>query len=521
VKLLLAAILGTLTANAAVYQYSVPAGARRAYLWVPPECKQVRGAVVAMANLLERTWLEDPLIREAATAECLAEVWIGPPPEGAAAEFTAELKPGTEAALQKVFHDLALESGYPEIEQAPLIAMGQGDSGPLAWNIANWDAARTIAVIPIKTAPLPALRFAGVPLCYVVGETNEWPQYHDGRLIDREGLWPMVRESALALRDASDANLVSVVIDAGGGSIDWSEKQARFVALFIRKACRYRLPAEGSHRLQAIDPRSGWLMDAAGVEPAKFPAAPYTKYRGDRKQAYWFFDAETAHAAELFAGDRKTRQPQMLTFVQDRKPLPVSQGAATLRFEPENDGITFRVAGVFMAEMPKELVGGGAPLGHAPGPIAFRLIAGPAVQLGHDRFRLQFNRGDVGGTVWIEAEHPGDERYRHAVQPAQLTIPARLTQGKAQTITFPKILNQRVGEDSIELRATSDSKLPVEYYVVSGPAEVEGHNLRITAIPVRSRYPVKVTVVAYQWGRTEGPIYQSATPVELTFQIER
>src|SRR5580692_8945639 len=120
VKLLLAAILGTLTANAAVYQYSVPVGARRAYLWIPPECKQVRAAAVAMANLLERTWLEDPLIREAATAECLAEVWIGPLPEGAVASFTADLKPGTEAALQKVFHDLAVESGYPEIEQAPL-----------------------------------------------------------------------------------------------------------------------------------------------------------------------------------------------------------------------------------------------------------------------------------------------------------------------------------------------------------------------------------------------------------------
>jgi hypothetical protein len=32
---------------------------------------------------------------------------------------------------------------------------------------------------------------------------------------------------------------------------------------------------------------------------------------------------------------------------------------------------------------------------------------------------------------------------------------------------------------------------------------------------------VKVTVVAYQWGRTIAPLVQSAEPVEQTFWIER
>jgi len=41
-------------------------------------------------------------------------------------------------------------------------------------------------------------------------------------------------------------------------------------------------------------------------------------------------------------------------------------------------------------------------------------------------------------------------------------------------VTFPKIENQPAGVKSVPLRAISDSGLPVAYYVVAGPAEVEG-----------------------------------------------
>src|ERR1035441_7089869 len=111
------------------------------------------------------------------------------------------------------------------------------------------------------------------------------------------------------------------------------------------------------------------------MEPDKFSPAPYEKYRGDPKKAYWFFDEETARAAAAFEGDRKPRQRQMLTFLQDGAPLPVArQGFAALRFEPEADGVGFRVAGTFLTELPPELIGAGTPLGHARGPIKFRVI---------------------------------------------------------------------------------------------------------------------------------------------------
>jgi hypothetical protein len=56
-------------------------------------------------------------------------------------------------------------------------------------------------------------------------------------------------------------------------------------------------------------------------------------------------------------------------------------------------------------------------------------------------------------------------------------------------------------------------------YVLSGPAELDGETLKFTPIPPRSRFPVKVTVVAWQWSRSIEPKRKTADPVERTFQI--
>jgi hypothetical protein len=59
----------------------------------------------------------------------------------------------------------------------------------------------------------------------------------------------------------------------------------------------------------------------------------------------------------------------------------------------------------------------------------------------------------------------------------------------------------------------------VYYYVQDGPAEIEGDTLKFTAIPPRARMPLKVTVVAYQWGRSIEPKLKTAEPVVRTFSI--
>jgi hypothetical protein len=93
--------------------------------------------------------------------------------------------------------------------------------------------------------------------------------------------------------------------------------------------------------------------------------------------------------------------------------------------------------------------------------------------------------------------------------------------GADQQITFPEIPDQKAGAVSLALHAVSDAGLPVHYYVREGPASVENGTLTFTPIPPRSKFPVEVTVVAWQWGRSASPEVKTATPVTRTFVIQK
>ena len=53
----------------------------------------------------------------------------------------------------------------------------------------------------------------------------------------------------------------------------------------------------------------------------------------------------------------------------------------------------------------------------------------------------------------------------------------------------------------------------------SGPAYVDGNRLILTAIPPKTTYPVKVTVIAWQYGKNSDPKIKTAEPVKQTFYI--
>ena len=69
-------------AAAAVWQWSVPMGDGRAFLWVPPDCRQVRAVIVGQNNMIEGGILEHPALRAALGSLGIAEVWVAPPFDG-------------------------------------------------------------------------------------------------------------------------------------------------------------------------------------------------------------------------------------------------------------------------------------------------------------------------------------------------------------------------------------------------------------------------------------------------------
>jgi hypothetical protein len=71
----------------------------------------------------------------------------------------------------------------------------------------------------------------------------------------------------------------------------------------------------------------------------------------------------------------------------------------------------------------------------------------------------------------------------------------------------------------MRLHATTDAHTPVRCNVREGPAVIEGDVLRLAPIPPRAKFPLMVTVVAWQFGRTTEPKLRTAEPVTRTFAI--
>ena len=66
------------------------------------------------------------------------------------------------------------------------------------------------------------------------------------------------------------------------------------------------------------------------------------------------------------------------------------------------------------------------------------------------------------------------------------------------------------GTLSLPLQAVSSAGLPVKFYVEAGPAMIKNNRLVFTRIPPRAKFPIAVTVVAWQWGTCEPPLFRQA-----------
>jgi hypothetical protein len=228
-------------------------------------------------------------------------------------------------------------------------------------------------------------------------------------------------------------------------------------------------------------------------------------------------------------------KPELVVFMQAGRFVPQADShlQVTPKFEPEADGVTFHLAAAFYDAVPAGSprlprwtgLPVGSPLGHARGggPISIERISGPFEKLGPDTFAIRLQKETTGREdryeLVLAATHPGDSEYKAAVQQAHIFVPARNTQGAEQHIIFPQIADQKAGTKTVKLLATSDANVPVYYYVRQGPAVIDGDTLKFTPVPPRARYPVKVTVIAWQYGGSIEPRLQTAEPVERTFNI--
>ncbi len=537
--LLAVVLLGAMTASAqaAEWQWSAPDGQARAYLWIPPKCPRVRAVVVANHNMIEQGILEHPLMRRTLSDLDIAEVWVVP-----AMDATFDFHQGAGEHFQRIMNALADQSGYSELRFAPVVPIGHSACATYPWNFAAWNPGRTLAVLSVHgDAPQTTLTGNGKPRI-------DWGDRNidgvPGLMVMGEYEWAEDRIApALAFQTQHPGTPLAMLADAGHGHYDYSDRLVAFLAMFIRKAAAARLPRraplDGPVPLTPVNPSSGWRVDRwRKDQPPAAPAAPYAKYAGDPKQAFWCFDGEMAHQTESYYAGSRGKKPQLLSVTDPRAPPRSGCGEpVTPRFLPADDGITFQLVTAFMDTVPGDKKNTnparwaglpvGTPLGHATGggPILLSPSVGPVAQIGPDTFQLRFGRAEFtangrNNDLWIIAHQPGDDQYKSIVQQVMVRVVPN-HDGAPQRLTFPPIPDQAAGTKSLGLFATSDAGMPVHYYVVQGPAEVSGDTLVFTPIPPRAKFPLQVTVVAWQWGRATAPMFQTAEPVTQKFLIVR
>jgi len=525
--LLLAAALSPsalLAASDSVFQYTVPVTTEKnpsaAFLWIPPDAKQVRGVVMAGMTLMEREFVKDPVIRKACADEQLAIVF---------------LKCGLGATdLPKVLGDLAKISGYRELPMAPLFFVGHSAGGPQAKARAIEMSSRCFGLMQYRGgAPGGAETVPpGVPAVMMMGQFDEF----GGVMRDEAGTeaWERVAGELAAFRAQHERNLGSLVVEPGAGHFAWSQRNAAYLAMFIRKAAQARIPewaidAKEPVQCKEVDHQRGWLTALAMKKPDAFQAAAYAEFKGEKSGAAWHFDQEMAEATAAYhAGFGRKDQ-----FIKWTDPVMVDAGARYFftNLKWVGDGQTFEVHPEYAEAFPKPQPSGGPrwgkagqPVGRSKAPILVRPVSGPVIANGANTFRMQFDglsSAAEGGRVTFLAYSEGDAEYRHTEQVGMMPRGfAGLKNGKDQTITFAPLSPLKANSPPVEIKATSSAGLPVEFYVAHGPATIADGKLRIVELPARATFPIEIKVVAWQFGRGIEPLVKTATAVEQTILIE-
>ena len=521
-----------------VWQWSVPVKiarnpACRAFLWIPPDCKLVRAVVLAQNNMEEQSIVEHPVFRSAMSKLSFAIIWVSP-----SFDHLFRFNEGAGDMFNAMMKDLANESGYDELAYAPVAGIGHSAAASWPYYFAAWNPQRTLCAISVS-GQWPYFRHpAFAPDIWRKDQTIDYiPCLETMGEYEAANTW-----SAEGLKERQEHPLLplSMLACPAEGHFATSVKKIKYIALYLKKAAQYRLPKVilegGPPALLPVDPtKSGWLMDKWRLNqlPAA-PPAPVKKYTGDVAQAFWFFDEEMMKATEQYQSAYRNKKAQLLGYMQFGKLVSQknTHQQVDLVFQPMADGITFTVAPVFLDKVPgaharpSEWTGlpAGTAVDHAKkGDIVINRIAGPFRKLNDTTFQISFEKGlnnlATGYQCWFAAEHAGDHTYKPAVQQAKMDIPGKNLEGKPQIILFPPIPPVKRGVKSILLNAASNASVPVYYYVREGPAVLTGNKLTFTKIPTRSKFPVKVTVIAWQYGTSAEPKIKSAEPVEQSFYI--
>lgn len=487
-----------------------------AYLWIPEHCIHLRGLLVMGTNVPEHMLAGNSEIRAVAAANDLGIVWSSPTFWYSKAKNEDKT---IVSFLQQLLDGLATASGYEEVATVPWLPIGE--SGHLLMVDALVEAApdRCIAGIWLKNPHMPPHNRT-VPALVIFGTAQEWGQDK----ADYKTRWQDTTfyNAVIDQRRQNPDWPLSFMIDGKSGHFDVSADLVRYLAHYIDATAKARLPRDPQQGLRSVDVSKGYLADLPVPGHGRSVPQQFAAVTPGNRAMPWYFDRQSALEAQSVAAINWQAESPLIGFADGSgKVLPFDfNGIASVKPEMDADGVTFHLRPVLLDKLPDNFLHAGELLAKPSATPTLEWMCGAVTPAGGDALRVSMDRSYRQQAIYYVARVEGSADIRAAVQPIGIKLePSH--DGAKQLIDFAKPNDVKAGTASIPLQAKSNLGLPVGFFVVAGPAKIVDNRLVFTPIPPRAKFPIEVTVAAWQWGHTSEPKVQQAQTVRQTFLINR
>lgn len=427
-----------------------------AYLWVPEGCKQVKAVMLSQQNMTEEAIYKNPRFQAKMKKLGVAMVWVAP-------AFNNNWDPnsGAQNIFEELMANLADNSDHLEIAKAPIIPLGHSAQATFPWNFAAWNPDRTLCIISFH-GDAPRTNLCGYGAANVEWGRNRNIDGIPGLMVEGEYEWWEARVNpALAFRIMYPESCISFLCDTGRGHFDCGDRTADYIAKFIQKSLEQRLNADGS--LRKLNPKGGYLAErfhsdmigTDGADKGKAPEnantsrpqpAPYALYKGDKHDAFWYFDKEMAELTEARYKETAGNKVQYVGFEYQGKLISFNekaQGGMQIKIEDassensssvnanskEKKAIRIHLKAVYTDASYNVLSSV-----HGKKAPHIEVICGPLKKINDTTFEVYpyeagWDNPRRSFTVWLVAVADADGGYKGAVQPLRIDLPASLCRG--------------------------------------------------------------------------------------------
>ena len=426
-----------------------------AYLWVPEGCKNVKAVMLSQQNMTEEAIYKNPRFQAKMKKLGVAMVWVAP-------AFNNNWDPnsGAQNIFEELMANLADNSGHLEIAKAPIIPLGHSAQATFPWNFAAWNPNRTLCIISFH-GDAPRTNLCGYGAANVEWGRNRNIDGIPSLMVEGEYEWWEARVNpALAFRMMYPESCISFLCDTSRGHFDCGDRTADYIAKFIQKSLEQRLKADGS--LRKLNPKEGYLAErfhsdmigTDGADKGKAPEnanasrpqpAPYALYKGDKHDAFWYFDKEMAELTEARYKETAGKKVQYVGFEYQGKLIPFNekaQGGMQIKIEDTSseNASSEKASSVNANSKDKKVIrihlkavytdASHNALSNVHGKKAphIEVICGPLKKINDTTFEVYpyeagWDNPRRSFTAWVVAVADADGNYKGAVQPLRIDLP--------------------------------------------------------------------------------------------------